>query len=168
MNTVRLWTYQTCAEFGWYQTTNSTRQPFLHVVPVEYFHQMCKDFYSSYLDETRLRWGIDRTNIFFGGLNNLPDYVVSVAGGHDPWSPMAPNKTHAHHNAPVYVVPGVSHCKAIRPTGESDVEELEAVKQAVLRHMYEFTLGPEDEIPSRATGAALSVAALLLAVLAAL
>lgn len=163
---MRLWTYQTCVEFGWYQTTNSTRQPFLHVVPVEYFHQMCKDFYSPSFDEARLRSGIERTNIFFGGLTRLPDNVVSVAGGHDPWSPMGPNRTHAHHNAPVYVVPGVSHCSAISSTGNSETEELEEVKQAVLRHMHEFAFGPSEREPD--SGASKMVASVMLLVMAAL
>ncbi|KOB71909.1 putative serine protease K12H4.7 [Operophtera brumata] len=44
---MRLWTYQTCVEYGWYQTTSSSRQPFLSTVPLDYFHQMCKDFFSN-------------------------------------------------------------------------------------------------------------------------
>ncbi|KAJ8708184.1 hypothetical protein PYW08_010550 [Mythimna loreyi] len=165
-STMRLWTYQTCVEFGWYQTTNSTRQPFLHVVPVEYFHQMCKDFFSSYFDESRLRSGIDRTNIFFGGLTHLPDFVVSVAGGHDPWSPMGPNVTHAHHNSPVYVVPGVSHCRAIRPTGTNETEELEAVKKAVLSHMRQFIMGPDNDTDTDSSASSVAISVLLLVIAA--
>ncbi|CAK1594910.1 unnamed protein product [Parnassius mnemosyne] len=148
---MRLWTYQTCVEYGWYQTTSSSRQPFLSTVPLQYFHQMCKDFFSTYFDENLLQSGIQRTNLLFGGLSQLPDYVVSVAGGHDPWSPMGPNATNATPLAPVYLVPRVSHCRAIRPTGESETEELEATKQAVLRNMQEFLDGrPPSPIESSA------------------
>ncbi|XP_052747721.1 putative serine protease K12H4.7 isoform X2 [Galleria mellonella] len=138
---MRLWTYQTCVEYGWYQTTTSSRQPFLSTVPLEYFHQMCKDFYSIDFDEVRLRQGIVRTNNLFAGLTHLPDYSVSVAGGHDPWSPMGPNVTHATALASVYVVPGVSHCRAITATGNSDTEELERVKQAVLSDLHLYITG---------------------------
>ncbi|PZC74323.1 hypothetical protein B5X24_HaOG207976 [Helicoverpa armigera] len=163
---MRLWLYQTCAEFGWYQTTTSSKQPFLSTVPLEYFHQICRDFYSSYFDEARLRSGIKRTNIFFGGLTHLPDRVVSVAGGHDPWSPMGPNSTHAHQKAPVYVVPGVSHCRAMQSTGSSDTAELETVKKAVLDHMYEFAIGPIDRPISSATDVGANMALLFTAAMA--
>ncbi|KAJ0170644.1 hypothetical protein K1T71_014015 [Dendrolimus kikuchii] len=138
---MRLWTYQTCVEYGWYQTTTSVRQPFLSSVPLEYFHQMCKDFFGLYFDEILLRSGIERTNLLFGGLTRLPDKVVSVAGGIDPWAPMGPKRTHAHYLAPVYVVPGISHCRAIRPTGSSETVELEETKQAVLQNMLYFLTG---------------------------
>ncbi|CAH2235200.1 jg10452 [Pararge aegeria aegeria] len=133
---VRLWTYQTCVEYGWYQTTTSSRQPFLSAVPLEYFHQMCADFFPNLFDTELLRSGVARTNNMFAGLSHLPDHVISVSGGHDPWSPMAPNATHATPLAPVYVVPGVSHCRAIRPTNNSETEELEATKHKILSQMY--------------------------------
>ncbi|OWR53848.1 putative serine protease K12H4.7 [Danaus plexippus plexippus] len=133
--TMRLWTYQTCTEYGWYQTTTSSRQPFLNTVPLEYFHQMCKDFFNDSIDENLLRSAIVRTNRLFAGLEHLPDGVLSVGGGHDPWSPVGPNKTHETHLAPVYVVDGVSHCRAIRPTGSSETEQLEITKQSSLLFM---------------------------------
>ncbi|XP_037876006.1 putative serine protease K12H4.7 isoform X1 [Bombyx mori] len=139
--TMRLWTYQTCVEFGWYQTTTSTRQPFLTTIPLEYFHQMCRDFFALNINENLLRAGIERTNLMFGGLSRLPDKVVTVMGSHDPWSPMGPNVDHQHHLAPVFVVPQISHCRAIRPTGDSETEELERTKVAVLQRMQSFVTG---------------------------
>lgn len=40
----RQWTYQTCFEFGYYQTTDSpsTAQPFGNLVPLSYYLHMCK------------------------------------------------------------------------------------------------------------------------------
>ncbi|XP_045781289.1 putative serine protease K12H4.7 [Maniola jurtina] len=139
--TMRLWTYQTCVEYGWYQTTTSSRQPFLSTVPLEYFHQMCTDFFPNLFDTALLRSGIARTNKLFAGLTHLPDHVISVSGGHDPWAPMAPNTTHATHLAPVFVVPDVSHCRAIRATNNSETEELENTKRRILQHMDRLMTG---------------------------
>ncbi|CAH2098564.1 unnamed protein product [Euphydryas editha] len=144
MSPVRLWTYQTCVEYGWYQTTTSRSQPFLSAVPLEYFHQMCKDFFSTAFDEPSLRAGIRRTNTLFAGLTHMPDHVVSVVGGHDPWSPMGPNATHATTLSPVHVVPRISHCRAIRPTGNSETEELEDVKMKILSYMNNRMTGATD------------------------
>lgn len=41
----RPWYYQTCSEFGWYQTTNSEDQPFGSKSPVEFFLRLCKDVF---------------------------------------------------------------------------------------------------------------------------
>ncbi|XP_050675734.1 putative serine protease K12H4.7 [Leptidea sinapis] len=132
--TMRLWTYQTCVEYGWYQTTSSTRQPFLSTVPLEYFHQMCKDFFSNDTNVELLRSGIKRTNLLFGGMR-LPDHVLSVAGGIDPWSPMGPNITHSTPLAPVYFIPDASHCMAVGSTAPRDVELLREAQQSILDNM---------------------------------
>ncbi|XP_049882237.1 putative serine protease K12H4.7 isoform X2 [Pectinophora gossypiella] len=161
----RLRTYQACVEFGWYQTTNSSRQPFHDVIPVEFFHQICRDFFSTYFDETVLRAGIERTNLFFGGLGFLPDRVVSVAGGHDPWSPLGPNTNHATPLAPVYVVPEASHCQALRRIGESENAELERVKNEVMNWLSMWATG--YPIFASAAGGLVACTLLLLAGVAA-
>ncbi|XP_022127122.2 putative serine protease K12H4.7 [Pieris rapae] len=145
--TMRLWTYQTCVEYGWYQTTSSDRQPFLQTVPLEYFHQMCKDFFSNNVNESLLRSGIGRTNLFFGG-RTLPDYVVSVTGGIDPWRPMGPNVTHSTPLSPVYFVPDVSHCRTVMPMANSETEEIRDVKLAVIEYMAYHMTGSRTTVAS--------------------
>ncbi|CAH1642578.1 unnamed protein product [Spodoptera littoralis] len=181
-STIRLWLHQTCVEYGWYQTTAGSNHPFMDTLPLEFYHQLCKDIFSNNeldFDEQRLRAGIERTNILFGGWSHMPDRVVSVAGTHDPWSPMGPNESHSHHNAPVYVVPNISHCRVIAPS-VLDSQELVRVRRAVMDHMYEFTTGdslvtepdPTTEAPTTtdapdsATGIAASSFMLLLTILA--
>ncbi|KAJ2939061.1 hypothetical protein O0L34_g10250 [Tuta absoluta] len=134
----RLWTYQLCVEFGWWQTTSGENQVFLDVVPLDYFRQMCRDFFSSYFDDERTRSGIERTNTFFGGLTFRPDHVVTVQGTHDPWSPMGPKETHATFLAPVYVVPETAHCMALLPTSPDDPAEMQRVKRNVKNNIFSW------------------------------
>lgn len=138
---MRLWTYQTCVEFGWYQTTTGSRHPFLAMVPVEYFHQLCKDLFGTYFDEGILRSGIERTNLLFGGGSPVAGRVVAVAGGGDPWTRLPPSAPPSPTSGPLYRVPRISHCRAIRPTGESETEELEAAKRAVINDVFQFLRG---------------------------
>nr|XP_026483914.1 putative serine protease K12H4.7 [Vanessa tameamea] len=161
-STMRLWTYQTCVEYGWYQTTTSRNQPFLSAVPLGYFHQMCKDFFSTAFDESLLRSGIERTNNLFAGLTHMPDHVVSAVGGHDPWSPMGPNATHATRSSPVHVVPGVSHCRAIRTTENSETTDLQNTKLEILLYMEHLMTGV------RASASAATLAPVLVAALTSL
>lgn len=41
----RPWYYQTCSEFGWYQTTDSENQPFGTNSPVEFYLKLCRDIF---------------------------------------------------------------------------------------------------------------------------
>ncbi|KAI5643526.1 serine carboxypeptidase s28 domain-containing protein [Phthorimaea operculella] len=164
-STMRLWTYQLCVEFGWWQTTSGEDQVFLDVVPLSYFHQMCRDFFSSYFDDERTRYGIERTNTFFGGLTFQPDRVVTVQGSHDPWSPMGPNESHATFLAPVYVVPQASHCMAIQPTS-SDDPELARVQRNVKNHILGWV--GADPIHDGATSVLASTVLVLAGIVAAI
>merc|ERR1711892_1488714 len=39
----RQWIWQTCTEFGWYQTTNQESGVYGHTLPLEFFEQWCQD-----------------------------------------------------------------------------------------------------------------------------
>ena len=43
----RQWTYQTCTEFGWYQTTNQAEQKYGSSLPLEFFEQWCADAFGA-------------------------------------------------------------------------------------------------------------------------
>ncbi|XP_063835228.1 putative serine protease K12H4.7 [Ostrinia nubilalis] len=156
--TGRAWLYQTCVEYGWYQSTAGESQPFGSGVPVEYFQQMCTDFFSSFFDANRTQYGISRTNLFFGGLTQLPDRVITVQGQFDPWHPMGPGAEHARSTAPVHFVPEISHCRIIYSLNNSETESVREVKLHVINFMNEIVHGVMDAGAERA---ALSLVLLL-------
>lgn len=41
----RQWYYQTCTEYGWYQTTATDLQPFRRNLLVDFFYGWCRDLY---------------------------------------------------------------------------------------------------------------------------
>ena len=82
----RSWTYQTCTQFGYFQTTDNDNQPFGDLVPVSYYTQICKDAFG--IDQSTIQPNIDETNILYGG-NNIPPTgptnILFVNGNIDPW-----------------------------------------------------------------------------------
>ena len=42
---MRQWTYQTCSEFAWFQTSSSNNQIFGTLYPLDYFVKICEDLY---------------------------------------------------------------------------------------------------------------------------
>lgn len=45
VNAVRQWYFQTCTEFGYYQTANSDKSAFGRLVDIDFFVNVCKDVY---------------------------------------------------------------------------------------------------------------------------
>jgi len=77
-NANRQWTYQTCAEVGWFQTyyPNKTLSMRSTNVTLEFYRQWCKDSFGKDL------WpNVENTNLEFGGKNLEAFNVIFTNGG---------------------------------------------------------------------------------------
>lgn len=100
----RQWFYQTCAEYGWFQTSsNRSAQLFGSGYPVEFYEQMCHDIFDGMTAE-ELRENIDRTNVRNGGMEPNFSNVFSTHGSLDPWSAMGIQKD-LNPSSPTVVIP---------------------------------------------------------------
>ena len=81
----RQWTYQTCSEFGYYQTSDFQKQPFGHHFPLEFFIKQCQDIYDPKFNAELILHGINRTNTNYGGYGIKVTNVVFPNGSIDPW-----------------------------------------------------------------------------------
>lgn len=82
---MRQWTYQTCAEFSWFQTSSSSDQIFGRNYPVEYFLKICNDLFDNSFSQNLIEYNVKRTNIRFAGFSPSLTQVVFTNGGFDPW-----------------------------------------------------------------------------------
>lgn len=87
----RQWTYQTCTEFGFYQTSDSTKQPFGNLFPLKLVEKLnlpnflnffatiffflsrvsikqCMDIFGPAFNETENMSGVTSTNTNYGGM----------------------------------------------------------------------------------------------------
>ncbi|KAF3848122.1 hypothetical protein F7725_021150 [Dissostichus mawsoni] len=78
----RQWVYQTCTEFGFYQSTDSPDQPFSGF-PLKYHVQQCADFFNVSADQ--LAEAVAETNEYYGGYNIRSSRIVLPNGSIDPW-----------------------------------------------------------------------------------
>jgi hypothetical protein len=76
--------YQTCSEFGYYQTSDKS-QYFGNDFPLHYFVQQCTDVFGDKFDETFIAQSIMRTNANYGGKNISVSRVAFFNGVLDPW-----------------------------------------------------------------------------------
>ncbi|XP_023935727.2 thymus-specific serine protease-like [Bicyclus anynana] len=124
------WTYQTCNEFGYFQTTSSYEQPFKNYIPLEFYIRICQKLFGPEFDEERVNKGVAEVNNLYGGLNPNVTNVVFSNGDLDPWSTLSILKDLTH-NAPAVVIPRSSHCRDLLSNEPDDIEELRDARKYI-------------------------------------
>jgi len=123
----RQWIWQTCTEFGWYQTTNQESGVYGRSLPLEFFEQWCQDAFGADFTHEMLQKSVEASNIEYGGYKPSVSNVVFVHGSIDPWHAMGVLDD-LHEDAPSIYITGTSHCADMYPDREGDPEELTAAR----------------------------------------
>ncbi|KAF4677485.1 Thymus-specific serine protease [Perkinsus chesapeaki] len=106
---IKMWTFQTCNEFGFYQTCNSSRNCLWTpgVDDLEWNLLPCEIAWG--FTEKEVAANIERTNKKHGGLSlNNATRILSINGGIDPWHRLA-LVTSSGPDLPTIWVPSASH-----------------------------------------------------------
>ena len=127
----RPWLWQTCTEFGWYQTTNQAQQLYGSSLPLEFFEQWCEDAFGKDIRELLAR-SIEQTNVEYGGFSPAASNVVWVHGSVDPWHAMGVLDS-VSEAAPAIYITGTSHCADMYPEDQDqpDPQELLDAKKQI-------------------------------------
>jgi len=123
----RQWIWQTCTEFGWYQTTNQESGVYGHSLPLEFMEQWCQDAFGAEFTHEMMEKSVAASNIEYGGYEPSVNNVVFVHGSIDPWHAMGVLED-LHEGAPSIYITGTSHCADMYPDKSSDPEELTAAR----------------------------------------
>lgn len=107
---MRKWMWQTCTEFGYYQTAadspNNTMSPLLNVT---YFLDMCAKTFGDEFTSHRIREDIDATNDRYGARDPSVTNVLYPNGFEDPWSTLGVKRMLQPSDMPV-LYRGAGHC----------------------------------------------------------
>lgn len=123
---MRQWFYQTCNEYGWYQTSGSKDQPFGTKFPADLYINVCKDAYSEAYTNKAINDKVDATNEFFGALNPGTNNVYFSHGQLDPWRSMG-----LQEEGKATILPEYAHCMDFGSISDSDTAEMKASKEKV-------------------------------------
>ncbi|XP_071057007.1 putative serine protease K12H4.7 [Onthophagus taurus] len=130
----RQWSYQTCTEYGFFQTGNQTTRPFGDFW-LQMYIDTCQELFGT--GEEILNTGIERTNLFYGALEPEVTRVVSVHGTVDPWHALGVLED-INEDAPVIVVEGTSHCADLSSISENDLPQLREAKLRVQQYIRQW------------------------------
>lgn len=140
----RQWLYQTCSEFGYYQTFSGKDTPFpAGYNDLQYSYQTCKDLFGDQFGQKILDGAVERTNIVFGDRNPDATNVLFINGNIDPWHTLG-----ILHNvtsrAPAFVVDGGSHCADMDyPDSSTDSDDIQTAHEKV----HQFLRATLYEVP---------------------
>lgn len=102
----RPWFYQTCSEFGWYQTTDSENQPFGTKSPIQFYLHLCHDIFGDAFKNLKSEENMHHINVIYGGFKPGVTNVYFTHGSLDPWHPMGVLSDLNRHS-PATVIKGV-------------------------------------------------------------
>ena len=119
----RSWTYQTCTEYGYYQTVESTDVPFSQRITLDYFLGMCRDVYG--IDTAKPAVSVKYTNSYYGGRDVRSNKIVFLNGSVDPWHALGlVSDTPKPQDMPVYYIEGTAHCADLYGSSANDLKSL--------------------------------------------
>jgi len=131
-SSMRQWFFQTCNEFGWFETSRSQFQPFGSSFPVDKFHRWCSDVYGDMFTPEHLQANVDRKNVVYGGLNPGVHNVYFTHGRIDPWRIMGVQNDINEHS-PADIIPDASHCNDLSSNSPSDSPRMREVRDRIYR-----------------------------------
>ncbi|XP_055844315.1 putative serine protease K12H4.7 [Episyrphus balteatus] len=131
---MRQWTYQTCNEFGFYQTSTQKDSLFTDRFPVDFFIRQCMDIFSEKMDSQYLKAVVGRTNTFYGALNPNTTNVLYVHGSIDPWHALG-LITSSNPNTPTLYIEGTAHCANMYEPSANDLPSLVAARKKIQNYI---------------------------------
>ncbi|KAM5163722.1 putative serine protease K12H4.7 [Mantella aurantiaca] len=125
----RQWMYQTCTEFGYFQSSDSTSQPFSGF-PLSYHVQQCSDIFGSEFNLSMVTAAVQQTNENYGGLNIQSSRIVFPNGLIDPWHALGINMSLS---SDVVAIPmqDAAHCADMYPARPEEPSILPAVRKQI-------------------------------------
>ncbi|XP_038049369.1 thymus-specific serine protease-like [Patiria miniata] len=155
VTSTRPWLYQTCTEYGYYQTCDAdTNCMFLDLVDLDWWLQVCKDIFGVELGSEVLDH-VDFTNSYYGADKPWGSRIVFANGDLDPWHALGVKENLAESMKAV-MIRGGSHCQDTRATTSYDTEALKAGRIAIKNEVKKWLASPgyyqpePEECPSSA------------------
>ena len=133
----RQWVYQTCTEFGYYQTTDSAHQPFGDLVSLSSQLKTCSAVYSISPDQVAA--AVADTNKLYGGRDNIPSNATNIVfpnGSIDPWHALGVLETAG--SLVAIFINGTAHCANMYPPSPQDLPSLVKAREIITANIYQW------------------------------
>ena len=128
----RQWFYQTCTEFGYYQTTDSPHQPFGSLITLDLSTDICSQVYN--ISATSINASVASTNQYYSG-RDIPKNVTNIVfpnGSIDPWHALGITSNITESLIAIFIN-GTAHCANMYPPSPNDPPGLIHAREEISR-----------------------------------
>lgn len=141
----RVWFYQTCTQFGYFQTCDPGSQcPFTtspHVNNIDQWNRLCTEVFK--IQPVTIYQNVDQSNLFSGSDHPAGSRVAFVNGQIDPWHYLSITKQYSK-DLPTIWVPGASHHAWTHPLTPQDSVYLTEARATIGKYVAEWLKVPCD------------------------
>jgi len=134
----RQWTYQTCTEFGYFQTTDaaSSLQPFGNLISLQFNIDSCVDGFGI---DFSVASRVNDTNTNYGGkyLSSGPTNILFVNGNIDPWHSLSVT-TDLSRTVRAILINGTAHCADMTPFVPGNSPALAVAQAEISQYISKF------------------------------
>ena len=127
----RQWTYQTCVEFAFFQSTDGSSQVFGDDVPVSLYEQQCVDIFGAEFTAAYTAAAVNWTNLFYGSRDVQGSEIVFPNGSIDPWHALGVLKDISATETAVFI-DGTAHCADVYSPSPNDLPSLVAARKVIV------------------------------------
>uniref|UniRef100_UPI00358EA12B thymus-specific serine protease-like n=1 Tax=Myxine glutinosa TaxID=7769 RepID=UPI00358EA12B len=125
----RQWYFQTCTEFGYYQTCNvSLGCPFSKLMSLDDSLVACSKVFG--VETSEITFSVAFTNEFYGAAHPRGSRILFVNGDIDPWHALSILRNETISETAIYIR-GTAHCANMLPPSDSDPRTLRLARQKI-------------------------------------
>uniref|UniRef100_A0A3B4Z8Q9 Thymus-specific serine protease n=1 Tax=Stegastes partitus TaxID=144197 RepID=A0A3B4Z8Q9_9TELE len=141
----RQWTYQTCTEFGFYETCEDAACPFSGMLTLHAQTKLCTAVFG--VSQHSLPARIAFTNNYYGGDNPRTHRVLYVNGGIDPWKELSVVRdgTEEGEEAQTVFIKDTAHCADMASRRFTDRHSLRRARQEIEKHVARWLKTAAEE-----------------------
>ncbi|CAJ0953178.1 unnamed protein product, partial [Mesorhabditis belari] len=139
----RSWIWQTCTEFGYYQSTDYTQGVFGGTSPLSVSINSCIDIYGPQFTADYISQAVKDTNAYYGGADGYwGTNVVLPNGDLDPWHALGRYQSD-YYSQTTYLIEGSAHCGDMYTPGPGD-SRYTVIHALIARHISNWVNGPPE------------------------
>ncbi|KAM8952267.1 thymus-specific serine protease [Pelodytes ibericus] len=141
----RQWYYQTCTEFGYYQTCEDRSCPFSLLITLQSQLSLCTQVFQ--IPPESVQKSVTFTNEFYGADHPKSSRIIFVNGDIDPWHALSVLKNQSRSEIAIFIN-GTAHCANMSPSRPSDPPSLQKAREEITAQVATWLRSAQTMKPS--------------------
>lgn len=137
---IRQWTWQTCSQFGYYQTCDEgTSCPFSRFMTLESNLAICREIFK--ISQSSVPDFVEFTNEYYGGNQPRGTRILFVNGSIDPWHFLSVLKSDESLDDIAVFINGTAHCADMASDRSTDPQSLKDARLVIQKEVHAWLQG---------------------------